>query len=141
MLTSLIVNCFIFLLFGLVSGRKICYDDYGCFIDTVPFGGTLQRPLSLLPDTPQRISTKFTLFNRKNPTGISMVGSNVTSQFLAIFDSKIPTKFIIHGFLHHANKDWVLGMKNAILKSDNANVITVDWSKGNGYSFLNFINS
>ena len=125
--------CYIFILFNVVRSREICYDGYGCFVDTMPFGGTYQRPLSVLPDTPQRISTEFTLFNRQSPTaGVHLSSANLTTQFLAIFDSKIPTKFIIHGFLHHANKEWIINMKNAILKSDNANVITVDWSKGNG---------
>ena len=126
--------CYIFILINVVRSREICYEGYGCFIDTMPFGGTYQRPLSVLPDTPQRIGTTFNLFNRQSPTtGVQQSGAaNLTSQFLAIFVSKIPTKFIIHGLFHHANKEWVVSMKNAILKSDDVNVITVDWSRGNG---------
>ena len=82
--------------------------------------------LAFLPDTPEKIAVKFTLFNKNTigevisyhwPIGQNFVGS-------------IGTKFITHGFLHNAIKPWVLEMKNAILSVDNVNVITVDWSKG-----------
>ena len=52
------------ILIFIVHGRKICYEDYGCFIDTAPFGGTTQRPLAFLPDEPAKIGTLFTLYNR-----------------------------------------------------------------------------
>lgn len=52
------------ILIGFASCRQICYDGYGCFIDTNPFGGTKQRPFAFLPDTPAKIGTTFTLFNR-----------------------------------------------------------------------------
>jgi pancreatic triacylglycerol lipase len=47
-----------------VYGKQICYDGYGCFIDTTPFGGTVQRPFSFLPAEPNKIATSFTLYNR-----------------------------------------------------------------------------
>ena len=52
------------IIIGFVYSKQICYDTYGCFIDTVPFGGTAQRPLSALPDIPAKIGTTFTLYNR-----------------------------------------------------------------------------
>ena len=109
----------------LIHGRDICYGDLGCFTDSSPFGGTLQRPIAFLPDTPEKIAVKFTLYN-KNTLGEVVSASNLGSSFAALN----PTKFITHGFLHNAAKPWVLEMKNAILSVDNVNVITVDWSKG-----------
>jgi len=59
--------CFIYIAyFGCVYSRQICYDGYGCFVDTKPFGGTAQRPLAFLPESPEKIGTTFSLYNRNN---------------------------------------------------------------------------
>jgi hypothetical protein len=47
-----------------VQSKQICYDSYGCFIDTAPFGGSTQRPFSALPALPDKIGTTFILYNR-----------------------------------------------------------------------------
>jgi len=47
----------------------------------------------------------------------------------------LKTKFVIHGFVHNALKKWVLDIKDAMLRVENLNVITVDWSKGNGFPY------
>ena len=52
------------MMIGISHSKQICYDSYGCFIDTAPFGGTPQRPSTFLPDLPTKIETKFTLYNR-----------------------------------------------------------------------------
>ena len=109
----------------LINCREICYGDLGCFTDVSPFGGTLQRPIAFLPDTPQKIAAKFTLYN-KNTIGEVVSATSIGSNYV----SSIGTKFITHGFLHNAIKPWVLEMKDAILSVDDVNVITVDWSKG-----------
>ena len=114
----------------LANCREICYGDLGCFTDASPFGGTLQRPIAFLPDTPQKVAVKFTLFNR-NTIGEVVSASNIGSNYVSTID----TKFITHGFLHNAIKPWVLEMKDAILSVDDVNVITVDWSKGNGFPY------
>lgn len=81
--------------------------------------------LAFLPDTPEKIAVKFTLYN-KNTIGEVISASTIGQNYVG----SIGTKFITHGFLHNAIKPWVLEMKNAILSVDNVNVITVDWSKG-----------
>jgi hypothetical protein len=114
--------------------RDVCYleANLGCFTDSKPFGGTPERPVAFLPEDPEKISTRFTLSNRKNNIG-TVINATVLS---SAFDQTLKTKLIIHGFLHHDNKEWVQNMKSTILQYDNVNVITVDWSKGNG--FVNF---
>ena len=52
------------ILIGFVYCKQICYDGYGCFIDTAPFGGSSQRPFAFLPADPAKIGTTFTLYNR-----------------------------------------------------------------------------
>ncbi|UJR30248.1 hypothetical protein I4U23_017786, partial [Adineta vaga] len=93
---------------------EICYDEYGCFTTAKPFGGTLQRPFSMLPNSPSAIRTKFYLYTketRKNRTEISR------STTLGPWKASKPTKFFIHGFLDSTdNKPWWLDMKNALLQ-------------------------
>jgi pimeloyl-ACP methyl ester carboxylesterase len=116
----------------LLYGREICYGDYGCFTDSAPFSGTLARPIALLPSSPEKIATKFTLYNKKT----NAIGEVISATIIGNnYDPSLPTKFITHGFVQHAFVSWVLEMKNAILSVDDVNVITVDWSKGNGLPY------
>ncbi len=112
---------------NLILTREVCYDDLGCFTDAFPFSGVLARPIALLPDKPEKISTKFTLYNKQTDSkGEIVTASNLGSNY----DPNRGTKFIIHGFVQHAFVSWVLEMKDAILSVDDVNVISVDWSKG-----------
>lgn len=109
--------------------KHVCYDDLGCFTDEKPFGGTLQRPLSSLPESPDRVGTKFMLYTRDNPNKADIITYQSIGSY---YDPLKPTKFIVHGFLHNAIKDWVIDIKNSLLREGDYNVIGVDWSKGNG---------
>ena len=113
------------------QARDICLSDLGCFTDSYPFSGTLQRPMAFLPETPERVGTKFYLFNKN-----TQAGEQIAADFLGQnFDSSVPTKFIIHGFLHHSKKQWVVSMRNALLNASSTNVVAVDWSRGNGFPY------
>ncbi|CAF1167148.1 unnamed protein product [Adineta ricciae] len=109
-----------------------CYGEYGCFTTGYPFGGTLQRPFTVLPDRPGVIGTTFYLYTRearKNRTEVSRYTS------LGTWKASRPTKFFVHGFLDSTNKPWWIDMKNAILQVEDVNVIMADWSKGNGFPY------
>lgn len=112
---------------NLIFTREVCYGDLGCFTNSFPFSGVLARPVAFLPDKPEKISTKFTLYNKKTSENGEVV---TASNFGNNYDPTLGTKFIIHGFVQHAFVSWVLEMKDAILSVDNVNVISVDWSKG-----------
>ena len=115
-----------------IYAREICYGDLGCFTDAYPFSGTLARPIAFLPDTPQKVATKFTLYNKYT----SSLGEIISADNIGKnYDSKLPTKFIIHGFVQHAFVSWVIDLKNALLSVDNVNVVSVDWSKGSGIPY------
>ena len=119
----------LFLILNLIAiayCKEVCYGDLGCFTDKPPFSGTLARPIALLPDSPDKIAVKFTLFTRVNPSGELITYYSIPNNY----NPSAKTVFVTHGFLHHANKQWVLDIKNAILRVENVNVITVDWSKG-----------
>ncbi|RNA45174.1 pancreatic triacylglycerol lipase-like [Brachionus plicatilis] len=125
---------FLFLLGSLILGaasKEICYDQLGCFTDSYPFSGNLQRPFALLPQSPQKVSVKFTLYNKVLGTESQVISYASLGQF----NPSLKTKFIVHGFIHNGIKDWVIDMKNKILRVENVNVIVVDWSKGNGFPY------
>ncbi len=125
LLTLIVAN----LNFLVILSKEICYGDLGCFTDSYPFSGSLQRPFALLPDKPERIATKFKLFNRNSLSGIIISALNISSNYI----DSVDTKIICHGFLDTSNKKWIIDMKDAILSNENVNVIVTDWSMGNGF--------
>lgn len=48
------------------TAAEVCFEELGCFNDLPPWGGTAQRPASVLPWHPEEIGTRFLLFTRKN---------------------------------------------------------------------------
>ncbi|CAF1000935.1 unnamed protein product [Brachionus calyciflorus] len=121
------------LILNVILCKNVCYDQLGCFTDSYPFSATLQRPIALLPEIPEKISTKFYLFNRNVPLNES---ERISHFFFGDnLNPDIDTKFIIHGFLHHPRKQWILNMKDTILNAEDVNVIIVDWSKGNAFPY------
>ncbi len=136
---------FLLILFGLIrvllSDSGVCYDKLGCFDITNDFVNITYRPFNLLPESPQRINTKFLLYTRLNKKTPQYV--NYTNDLNAIkstnFNANKETKFIIHGFID--NKEfgkWLTQMKDELLIKGDYNVIITDWSEGNGSS-LNFV--
>lgn len=124
---SLQIFCLYLAFLTISECREVCYDQYGCFVDTYPFGGTLPRPLSLLPSKPSEINPLFRLYNRQSPkTGEYITPSNQGK----LFNPSLKTKVIIHGFLNSENTSWVGEMKDALLGLEDMNVITVNWSNG-----------
>ena len=121
------------LLVSFVASRQVCYDELGCFIDTPPFSGTLQRPIAVLPETPEKIATKFTLYRRDlGEKGLSVSHNNLPEAF----DPASKTVMIIHGFFSTSVPAWMIEMKNAILQVEDVNVVIVDWTKGNQFPYI-----
>jgi pimeloyl-ACP methyl ester carboxylesterase len=85
-----------------------------------------------LPESPEKVGAKFTLFTRNIPNGVLIKWDQIPNDYSS---SNTGTKFITHGFVHHGLKKWVMDIKDAILRVENANVIIVDWSKGNGFPY------
>uniref|UniRef100_A0A3Q3X8A8 Lipase domain-containing protein n=1 Tax=Mola mola TaxID=94237 RepID=A0A3Q3X8A8_MOLML len=67
-----------------------------------PWGGTAQRPASLLPDAPEEIGTRFLLFTPKNQI------NNITDQTTHVsnYSGMRKTRFIIPGYLEEGDEDW-----------------------------------
>jgi len=120
------ISC-LYLTFLTINCREICYDKYGCFTDTNPFGGTLPRPIAALPEVPSKINPLFRLYNRKSPQIGEIITPNNQGE---LFNPSLQTKVIIHGFFSSENSTWFNNMKDAFLELEDMNVMTVDWSVG-----------
>jgi pimeloyl-ACP methyl ester carboxylesterase len=120
-----------FLCFFTIESKEVCYDGYGCFSDKPPFSGTASRPFSLLPQSPDKINTKFILYNRNERTGAPMSINNIPN----IFQPDLPIKIICHGFVESSNVRWMLELRSAVLRAENVNVIKVDWGQSNGFPY------
>lgn len=121
---------------ALVSGSNICYGELGCFSDDEPFSGTLTRPISLLPEMPDIIETKFYLHTRRvqgEPISFDAVPAH--------FDPSLQTKFIIYGFIQNIHKRWVVKITEKLLNLQDMNIIVVDWSKGNNFPYTQAANN
>ena len=115
------------------NAQAICYGELGCFTTNYPFTYCnifthCPRPVALLPASPDRIATTFSLYNRESGNESTTIDYNVINPNYKINSE---TKFIIHGFLQHGTIKWILDIKNALLEVGDYNVIVVDWSKGN----------
>jgi pancreatic triacylglycerol lipase len=123
------------ILIQIINCNEICYyeEGLGCFTD---YKSSYQGIFSIaLPENPKKISTKFLLYNNQENTNNSTVvvvnTINDLDNFNQNFDPSLETKFIIHGFHDKQLKQWVIDMKNAILRVEDCNVIIVDWTNGN----------
>lgn len=52
---------------GFPPGKEVCYGHLGCFSNDKPWAGMLQRPLKILPWSPEDIATQFLLYTNENP--------------------------------------------------------------------------
>ncbi|KAH9492589.1 Inactive pancreatic lipase- protein 1 [Bulinus truncatus] len=111
-----------------------CYGSLGCFANEGAFAISLERPLVLLPESPQEVGTVFKLYTREYKTtsqDLQAIHSNNAATTFSHFKTK-KTKILVHGFLDNpAITSWQKDLKDEFLKQDDYNVIIVDWSKGN----------
>uniref|UniRef100_A0A8C9ZUL7 Triacylglycerol lipase n=1 Tax=Sander lucioperca TaxID=283035 RepID=A0A8C9ZUL7_SANLU len=114
--------------FSMSTAAEVCFNELGCFNDLPPWGGTDQRPVSVLPWHPDQIGTRFLLFTQKNryyqeiKTDQTIHASN--------YGGKRKTRFIIPGYLKKGDEDWPQEMCKVMLKLENVNCIAVEWKKG-----------
>ncbi|XP_030298608.1 inactive pancreatic lipase-related protein 1 isoform X1 [Sparus aurata] len=120
--------CLLCSLIGASYAAEVCFNELGCFDDLPPWGGTAQRPASILPWHLEEIGTRFLLFTQQNrhyqeiKTDKSIQASN--------YSRMRKTRFIIPGYLEKGDEDWPQDMCKVMLKWENANCIAVEWKKG-----------
>nr|XP_046258815.1 inactive pancreatic lipase-related protein 1-like isoform X2 [Scatophagus argus] len=113
---------------GASYAAEVCFNELGCFNDLPPWGGTAQRPTSVLPWHPDDIGTRFLLFTQRNryyqeiKTDQTIHASN--------YSGMKKTRFIIPGYLEKGDEDWPQAMCKVMLTLENVNCIAVEWKKG-----------
>lgn len=95
---------------------------------------SVNSPLRFLNE---KNGTQFSLFTRDNPDlGIILHPiMNWTEVKKSLLMDK-PTKIIIHGFIENEERGaWRKELKDQLIKYQDYNVITVDWTWGNGLPY------
>ncbi|OCT71287.1 hypothetical protein XELAEV_18034265mg [Xenopus laevis] len=114
-----------------VQGAQVCYDRLGCFSDTYPYAGTLQRPIAKLPWSPETINVQFMLYTRTNQNSYQIISAtNPSSISSSNFSTSRKTRFIIHGFITSGTNSWITNMCKTLFLVEDVNCIAVDWSGG-----------
>uniref|UniRef100_W5N013 Triacylglycerol lipase n=1 Tax=Lepisosteus oculatus TaxID=7918 RepID=W5N013_LEPOC len=112
-------------------GAEVCYDRLGCFGNDKPWAGTVERDISQLPWSPERINTRFLLFTRQNSNSFQDITAiNPSTISASNFRSNRKTRFIIHGFIDKGEEGWVTDMCLEMLQVEDVNCICVDWKGG-----------
>ena len=57
-------------------------------------------------------------------------GEEITGNQPGTFNATLQTKIFVHGFINNALKDFIIEIKDVLLKKVNLNVVVIDWSKG-----------
>ncbi|KAE8589461.1 hypothetical protein XENTR_v10017568 [Xenopus tropicalis] len=114
-----------------ITGAQVCYDRIGCFADTSPYAGTVQRPITKLPWAPEKINVQFMLYTRSNQNSYQTVSAITPSTISSSnFRTSRKTRFVIHGFISSGTNSWVTNMCKKLLGIEDVNCIAVDWSGG-----------
>lgn len=109
---------------------KVCYDSLGCFSSRHPYTNTP----GILPRDPDDIGTRFLLTRDDTEDKYENIGISSHQRTLPCqtFNSRVPTKIIIHGYIHSVEEQWVINMVKELLKHNVYNIILVDWQEAAG---------
>ncbi|XP_051937153.1 inactive pancreatic lipase-related protein 1-like [Hippocampus zosterae] len=126
------------LLAGASFAAEVCLGELGCFNDQPPWGGTTQRPASVLPWAAEKLGTRFLLFTQRNRYYQEIKTDNIHA---SNYGGMRKTRFIIPGYLHKGDEDWPQEMCKVMLKWENVNCIAVEWKKGVGTQYAQAANN
>ncbi|XP_059167372.1 pancreatic triacylglycerol lipase-like [Physella acuta] len=122
-----------------INKREVaCYPDVGCFANEGPFAYSPQRPLTVVPESPQKVGTIYRLYTRESKTTAQVLDALHFTSAGTVFTNFKPrnTKILVHGFLDSPQMtSWHKDLTAAFLSQGDYNVISVDWSKGNLFPY------
>ncbi|XP_043911897.1 inactive pancreatic lipase-related protein 1-like [Protopterus annectens] len=114
-----------------VYGGQVCYDRLGCFPDEPPWSGTIERPITKLPWSPDKINTRFYLFTPQNPSSYQEVSAvNPSTISTSNYRASRKTRFVIHGFIDKGDENWLADICKKMLEIEDVNCFCVDWKSG-----------
>ncbi|XP_068953673.1 inactive pancreatic lipase-related protein 1-like [Petaurus breviceps papuanus] len=130
------------LLLGTVRGKEVCYGDLGCFPDDDPWGGTLIRPLKVLPWSPEKINIRFLLYTNENPNYFQILKPSEPSTIeYSNFKTDRKTRFIIHGYIDTGEESWLSDTCKNMFQVEQVNCICVDWEGGSQTTYTQAANN
>lgn len=139
MLKSQIILTFLFVTLTLNSSSatfNAFFDVASNFFSSIFYQvNSLNSSLRLFND---KNGTQFNLFTRDNPDlGIILHSRmNWTEIKRSSLSMNKPTKIIIHGFIENEERGvWRKELKDQFIRYQDCNVITVDWTWGNGLPY------
>ena len=95
------------------SNTTVCYDYIGCFNNNFPFNNTELY----LPEDPETIKTKFSLFTDEDPLFEQDLNyKEIRTIKNSKFNKNLPLKVIVHGYGEDQELEWLLKMKDTLLK-------------------------
>uniref|UniRef100_A0A4W4EC19 Triacylglycerol lipase n=1 Tax=Electrophorus electricus TaxID=8005 RepID=A0A4W4EC19_ELEEL len=89
---------------------QVCYENLGCFSNDMPWSGTIERPISRLPWSPEKINARFLLFTRENLNVYQEIKTDKDVIAASQYKPTRKTRFIIHGFIDKGDENWLLDM-------------------------------
>ncbi|XP_069468003.1 pancreatic triacylglycerol lipase-like isoform X2 [Ambystoma mexicanum] len=117
-------------LIATVKGAEVCYDRLGCFSDSKPWAGTVERPIGQLPWSPEKINPRFLLYTQQNQNSFQEISAkNASTISSSNFRTSRKTRFIVHGFGGRV-EDWLSDMCKRMFQVEDVNCICVDWLGG-----------
>ncbi|XP_063216982.1 pancreatic lipase-related protein 2-like isoform X3 [Bacillus rossius redtenbacheri] len=116
--------------------KSTCYDMLGCF--TLPHK---RSPLQKLPDSPDKIDTKFWLYKRPNSTEPQLVhyGDALRSLKDTGFEAHKPVKMVIHGYKGSGKDVGAVLAARALVEKEDLSVVVVDWTNGAANSYASAV--
>lgn len=115
------------------STEEPCYSPFGCYKMGHPWTDEFLRPVSHVPEPPEKVNPKYCLYTRRNEDTCELLDiSNTDTLFRSSIMPRHRVYFISHGFIENGNKEWIKNMKKELLKLSDCSVIVVDWSGGSG---------
>ncbi|XP_016836798.1 pancreatic lipase-related protein 2-like [Nasonia vitripennis] len=89
--------------------------------------------------TPTYNGSDYYLQSKNNEEGVKVGVNNWSALNSKGFDPSRKTVFIIHGYIAHRKKPYIIEMTKQLLDTNNINLIVIDWSKGS--KTWNYINA
>ncbi|GFG30365.1 hypothetical protein Cfor_12942 [Coptotermes formosanus] len=115
------------------STEELCYSPFGCYKMTHPWTDESLRPVSYVPEPPEKVNPKYCLYTRNRQDicqNLDVMDNDTLFRSYLMPNHRV--YFISHGFIENGNKEWIKKMTKELLKLLDCSVIVVDWSGGSG---------
>ncbi|RZC35443.1 inactive pancreatic lipase-related protein 1-like, partial [Asbolus verrucosus] len=131
----------------LKSLSDVMFDADSLFSETtleklsIQFSGAFNYIIGRNDMRPLSHDVSFNLYTRKNPQIAQILPPNYSSLLRwSYFNSKLKTYFIIHGYTDHKHREIIARLRLVLNRSEDANVIVVDWARLAGLIYFNAVN-